>query len=676
MSEARFSYEDAIREFVYIELPSDGDKDGRNDLIRADIIRPRELDGTVKIPVIMDASPYYELYDRHGEKIQYAHPEDPWNSPLVRFPFLYDNYFVPRGYAVVLLSTAGTSRSAGFCDIGGPQDVASANAVIDWVNGRLKGYSTRDVLSPQTEMKADWASGLVGAIGKSYDGSVANGMAATGVEGLRTIVPISAISSQYDWYHPQGALLDGDDADGGWFEPDNFAVTLQTAAGGRLQRFNSHGGWQRLHDGADKLHRSYNEFWQERDYRRHVKDFKASVFLVHGTHDLNVMMNQVNGYWKALGEAGVPRKMWLHQYAHDDPFDIRNVVWLKTLERWFDYWLKGIDNGIMDEPQVCMEDDDGNWQDYASWPVPGTRIHRFGVCGGSEDARLGTLNELDNADAGAVADAGTDAFAKGQVDNVGGAKESAEVETNDSTGVKIKLGAVSGLAAEGTTTGVKTSENGFTKASAKAGNDNSGMSKPVHVATVKGGRIQELVPFSQSDKPDAKRLLYVSVPLNHDCHISGTPHISMCVKATAGDTNLCASLIEYGEGNYVQVSKDLSALVPLEEKREAVGGQSADDKSVYPICAPRKSHEMENMVTRGWIATAHKDSFESFEPTPVGQWYEIGFDLLATDWTVRAGHRLALAIYNNSRRLAEVPLSDFDIDLDSVRLDIPIAIGR
>ncbi|MDF7665285.1 CocE/NonD family hydrolase [Bifidobacterium sp. ESL0745] len=661
MSEARFSFEDAIREFVYIELPGDEDKDGRNDLIRADIIRPRELDGTAKIPVIMDASPYYELYDRHGEKIVYAHPEDPWNSPLVRFPFLYDNYFVPRGYAVVLLSTAGTSRSAGFCDIGGPQDVASANAVVDWVNGRLKGYSTRDVRSPQSEMKADWASGLVGAIGKSYDGSVANGMAATGVEGLRTIVPISAISSQYDWYHPQGALLDGDDADGGWFEPDNFAVTLQTAAEGRLQRFNSHGGWQRLHDGADKLHRSYNEFWRERDYRSHVKDFKASVFLVHGTHDLNVMMNQVSGYWKALGQADVPRKMWLHQYGHDDPFDVRNVVWLKTLERWFDYWLKGIDNGIMDEPQVCVEDDNGNWQNYASWPVPGTRIRKFGVRSGVGDARLGTLNVLNDADADVVADVGTDTSAEGQANNAGGAK--------------TEFGTVFGLVAEDAT-GAKTSTNSFANVSADAQNDISDTPKPLHIATIKGGRIPELVPFSQSDKPNDKRLLYVSEPLPYDCHVSGTPYISLRIKSTAGDTNLCASLIEYGEGNYVQVSRDLSALVPLEEKREAVGSQSADDKSVYPVCVPRKSREMENMVTRGWIATAHKDSFESFEPTPVGQFYEIGFDLLATDWTIRARHRLALAIYNNSCRLAEVSSCDFDVDLDSIRLEVPMVIGH
>ena len=46
-------------------------------------------------------------------------------------------------------------------------------------------------------MTAGWSSGSAAMIGKSYDGTLANGVAATGVDGLKTIVPISAIS---DWY--------------------------------------------------------------------------------------------------------------------------------------------------------------------------------------------------------------------------------------------------------------------------------------------------------------------------------------------------------------------------------------------------------------------------------------------------------------------------------------------
>ena len=46
---------------------------------------------------------------------------------------------------------------------------------------------------------ADWSNGKNAMIGKSYDGTFANGVAATGVDGLTTIVPISAISDWYDY---------------------------------------------------------------------------------------------------------------------------------------------------------------------------------------------------------------------------------------------------------------------------------------------------------------------------------------------------------------------------------------------------------------------------------------------------------------------------------------------
>jgi X-Pro dipeptidyl-peptidase len=41
-------------------------------------------------------------------------------------------------------------------------------------------------------------------IGKSYDGTLSNGVAATGVEGLKTIVPISAISTRYSYSRTGG----------------------------------------------------------------------------------------------------------------------------------------------------------------------------------------------------------------------------------------------------------------------------------------------------------------------------------------------------------------------------------------------------------------------------------------------------------------------------------------
>ena len=65
-------------------------------------------------------------------------------------------------------------------------------------------------------MRADWTTGAVGMTGVSYNGTLPNQVATTGVEGLKTIVPVSAISSWYDYYRANGlvrrAALEGQGA--------------------------------------------------------------------------------------------------------------------------------------------------------------------------------------------------------------------------------------------------------------------------------------------------------------------------------------------------------------------------------------------------------------------------------------------------------------------------------
>ncbi len=60
-------------------------------------------------------------------------------------------------------------------------------------------------------------------------------------------------------------------------------------------------------------------------------------------------------WWAGLTANNVPRKLWLSQEGHVDPFDYRRTEWVDTLHRWFDYWLQGVQNGIMSEPRVDIE---------------------------------------------------------------------------------------------------------------------------------------------------------------------------------------------------------------------------------------------------------------------------------------------------------------------------------
>ncbi|MFB7240943.1 Xaa-Pro dipeptidyl-peptidase [Streptomyces populi] len=369
-----YSYENAIRESVWVDTGLDGDDDGKHDRVAVDIVRPREpaRQGR-RIPVIMDASPYYSCCGRGNESQKKTYDAD---GHVVRMPLFYDNYFVPRGYAFVGVDLAGTNRSDGCVDVGGRSDIRSAKAVIDWLNGRARGYTTRT--GTTTARATTWTDGRTGMIGKSWDGTIANGVAATGVEGLRTVVPISAISSWYDYYFAEGAPLYDSGPD--WLSDyvDSPDARAKCAA---VQR--------KLVDGAPRTG-DWTSLWTERDYVKDAAKVRASVFLVHGMQDLNVRAKNFGQWWDALARNGVERKIWLSQTGHVDPFDFRRAAWVETLHRWFDHELLGYDNGIDREPMADVERHPDRWTTSAVWPPRTTGATTLRPGGGAQRG-VGTL---------------------------------------------------------------------------------------------------------------------------------------------------------------------------------------------------------------------------------------------------------------------------------------------
>ncbi|MGW4599654.1 Xaa-Pro dipeptidyl-peptidase [Streptomyces sp. NPDC004457] len=368
-----YSYADAVRESVWVDTGLDEDGDGRTDRVAADIVRPAEpaRQGR-KVPVIMDASPYYSCCGRGNESQRKTYDAQ---GHVVQMPLFYDNYFVPRGYAFVGVDLAGTNRSDGCVDVGGRSDILSAKAVVDWLNGRARAYTSRTGGTPVT---AGWTNGTTGMIGKSWDGTIANGVAATGVKGLRTIVPISAISSWYDYYFAQGAPL----YEGG---PDELAGYVQSGDA----RAHCAAVLKKLADGSPRSG-DWTPLWTERDYVRDAAKVRASVFLVHGMQDLNVRTKHFGQWWDALARHGVQRKIWLSQTGHVDPFDYRRGAWVDTLHRWFDHELLGYDNGIDREPTADIERHPDQWVTSAAWPPRGTRAAVLHPAAGSR-AGVGTL---------------------------------------------------------------------------------------------------------------------------------------------------------------------------------------------------------------------------------------------------------------------------------------------
>ncbi|GAB3984923.1 Xaa-Pro dipeptidyl-peptidase [Actinoallomurus acanthiterrae] len=388
-----FSYQNAIREFVRVQSSVDADGDGKKDLIRVDIIRPKETNAGLQVPAIIDESPYYDNAGRGNESERKAYDA---NGNPVKFPLFYDNYFVPRGYAVLNVDMDGTTKSDGCPTSGGASDVLGGKAVIDWLGGRAKAFDAQG-----KEVKATWSTGHAGMIGKSYDGTLANGVAATGVKGLDTIVPISAISSWYDYSRVNGVI---------WFkgEEDGLAEFVDTDPPAKCAAVR-----QKLAQGQDDATGNYNPFWNERNYRvgpiADASTVHASVFAIHGLNDLNVKPSQFSTWWAALAKRGVPRKVWLSQYGHVDPFDFRRDAWVDTLHQWFDHWLWKLPNDIMKQPRADVEVAPDQWATQSDWPAPHTRALSLrpqadGTLGLKASAGTGTYTDTKQAEGDDVSD--------------------------------------------------------------------------------------------------------------------------------------------------------------------------------------------------------------------------------------------------------------------------------
>ncbi len=384
-----YSYQDAIRQIVYVQTPVDSDQDGKRDRVAVSVIRPKETDEGLKVASIVEASPYFsgtldapyhpaDVTD-YPRLAPWSPPTGPWTPPNYSRVY-YDNYFVSRGYAVLAANTLGTGESDGCPGAVSPAETAAMKSVVEWLTGRAKASDAAGA-----PVVAGWSTGNVAMAGKSYDGTLPLATAATGVEGLKTVVSISGVSSWYDYYRGNGGVI----APGGYEgeDADLHAKVVLTRKNPAACADEIHAIEKRM----DRVSGDYNAFWDVRNFAKDARRFKASVFVTGGLNDWNVKPTEFAGLWKALGRAGVPRKLWIHQAKHDDPIDIRGPVWLDTLNRWFAHWLYGADNGVMSEPKVDLERSPGEWTTAADWPDPAARTRAFSL-GGGQPGTLGAAS--------------------------------------------------------------------------------------------------------------------------------------------------------------------------------------------------------------------------------------------------------------------------------------------
>ncbi|MCL1874371.1 MAG: dockerin type I domain-containing protein [Clostridiales bacterium] len=438
--------EGVVRFVVYVESDLDTDGDGKLDLVKAVVQLPRAALEGAKFSTIYEARPYIEgtngqtiaaAVQTAGNNFLNANPgfghKDLYQTPAPRIPagetttdamaeganyrdwyYRYSggsssatitngngtneteyedlnwyDYYLVRGYAVVLSAGIGSAGSEGFSTCGSDVEINGFKAVIEWLTGDRIAYSDK---TGNIEIKADWSNGNVGMTGRSYAGTTQFGLATTGVKGLKTIVPVAGIASWYEYTNGQGVATSIPYTTGlAWHCNSRLASATWSSVYDRYAGYS-----QLMRQEENALVGDYGPHWARRDYTvdNWYKDWgpakiQTPILIVHGANDDNVRPKQSVMMYEAAKKAGVDVKWMWHQGHHMTPTFPRgnpnatdtnrpysmycgDYLYDEWLNMWFSHHLYGLDNEILELlPGVLAQDNaSARWVEYDSWDSP------------------------------------------------------------------------------------------------------------------------------------------------------------------------------------------------------------------------------------------------------------------------------------------------------------------
>ena len=413
-----YKYEDSqiVRFPVYVETDYDTDADGKPDLVKAIVQLPKAVaQGDFKAATILEARPYVAgtldennvtleslglptdgSYDMKKLREQPAKRQAVGSSSTVEaakkakasdwyyyspYEYIYDyenlnwyDYFLVRGYAFISSAGLGTKGSEGFNTTGSDLEINAFKNIIEWVNGKRKAYTDK---TSNVEIKADWATGNVAMTGLSWAGTTTFGVAATGVEGLKTIVPAAGIASWYDYFNSQGTQFgNAPYSDLSWLSLYVSTRMLDQADWASIWQ-NYANYINQLNKDQNAHERNYSDVWKERDYTLNPEKFKTSALLVHGLNDDNVKTKHFELMYDALKKAGQDVKLYLHQGDHVYPAAMSRGYGITAngqdfydlLNTWLTHYLYGVDNHVESLPAVLAQNnyDPSKWTTYDNW---------------------------------------------------------------------------------------------------------------------------------------------------------------------------------------------------------------------------------------------------------------------------------------------------------------------
>jgi uncharacterized protein len=500
-------YDGTKRTSDYLTL-SDGTR------LAYDVILPTQkgVPAGKPLPVLFKYTPYgrsWTIFDKNGKLLVGDFVDLPTQAMLrLRFwlvggnkgrimdPLFRDRWLgdvVNHGYIIVSVDRPGTGASFASNTEGSMETaVIYDNEIMNWIAAQ------------------PWSDGNIAMYGDSQQAMVQFAAAAAGNPHLKAILPAA---SQVDIYqaveYPGGvynmafaALVKSTipllDSQATPVDSDPDGVLLAQARDSRKNTFTT----QNVIDHAtdypyhDSITATGIGAWKTADlypFIDRINQTKTAVYLTVGWYDI---FTADMFYW--YDNLSVPKHLTVRPTDHSTvSANLADLNYGSEALRWLDYWLKGINNGVMDEAPIHYYLQDGpkkgTWQTSTQWPLATQKVSRYYFDQGKTGS-VSSVNDGELTTTLPTSASGTDSYT---------------VDYTTTTGTKTRWGAV----------------------------------EAVHV-------------YPDLSTHDAKALTYTTPPLKTDTVVTGHPVAHLWLSTKAPDLDAFVYLEEIdGNGHSIYVTE-------------------------------------------------------------------------------------------------------------------------
>jgi uncharacterized protein len=344
-------------------------------------------------PVLFKYTPYlrtFTIFDKKGKnvisdlfslglkerimlKIRYwVYDRGDLMDPLFRTKWLKN--MVNHGYAVVVVERPGTGASFGTMDMSFEPAAKEGNELLNWIASQ------------------PWCNGNIGMYGDSFQAMVQFAIASTGNPHLKAIFPASSPLDNYDSVMYRGGVHNK--AFGSFFSwATSFLESVITPVdndpeGVLLAQVRKERATATLGEKSAKVFKQSpfrdcvlqdgTNLWESRaalyPFIERINRSGTPVYMTSGWYDL---FTGDMFFW--FNNLTVPKRLMVRPLDHSEidsnQFDLDYSA---EAQRWFDFWLKGIANNIMDEPPIYYyllgETETKAWKAAGQWPLENQKI--------------------------------------------------------------------------------------------------------------------------------------------------------------------------------------------------------------------------------------------------------------------------------------------------------------